>query len=862
MRVPLRAAVLALLAHPHLVGQKDVVRLGAVVFLAKAAHRTCRVAITARELGRWLGVHKSTIDHEVLPALRMAGLIAPIVVEEQDEPLVSYFRVMPLWEARGATGSPFHLQKPELATLLRFIEGLFAPGWGSASKTPPGLLAARQARGAATDRLALLLLALHARPDGRVPLTGGRLAQRMESYGRAVVTLARMLGCEVPSASLALRRLEKAELVVLTAGAVERLRVPAIAVAHRAAAASKHDGGAPSPEGTLEPPAPSPAPGSASLCEHCRGEEAGEAFPLEGDGWRQGSFEDLDMERFAGEATAHGVFHGQEAMELAGQTLDWLPEGGSETAHFHADHAPGAELPHHPADHCGFSGEAVGGGGDLPKRAGTREESSPGQPPVPAQSADRGAARSPLRGEKPDQSSSRGHVDHPAASGVLEAWRSVSGGPPPVWATVPKQLADVLRPVEMIWGRLDRMGTRWRVEQAVRAELEALRGVFGPGVDAERILKRRLGRRVADQGEKVVVDPAGWLIRWALPRRATCPDARCDDGRRMDTGGDCEACGMLHVDRRALRQRAAEQVAARLGVSVSDRLPRAAFEEALRQEWQRQGWLRAAQHERDAEARRAREAAQAARRAELEAAEAARRELPCAGCGRERAAGLCGICADARVVEESVGEAAEIAVAAWAHDLDAERRLLIARKTETQVRAEVEASTQRGRAEGAFVETVSLMGKLAAELALAQVRRRALGHLAWTDEARAEAESAYAAQMRRRHLFNTRADAQEAAQEASRAARWRTAEYLLRTRLGALRARPARVKEERATDPYIQQADSVRAQLRHTPPATDADRGASRHGETGLKATAGCAAEDPYAAGAARARAALAGARA
>lgn len=58
---------------------------------------------------------------------------------------------------------------------------------------------------------------------------------------------------------------------------------------------------------------------------------------------------------------------------------------------------------------------------------------------------------------------------------------------------------------------------------------------------------------------------------------------------------------------------------------------------------------------------------------------------------------------------------------------------------------------------------MSLMGKLAAELAVAEVQRRALGHLAWTDEARAEAESAYAAQMRRRHLFDTRAEAEEAA---------------------------------------------------------------------------------------------------
>ncbi|MGW1290329.1 hypothetical protein ACWD4N_43730, partial [Streptomyces sp. NPDC002586] len=371
----------------------------------------------------------------------------------------------------------------------------------------------------------------------------------------------------------------------------------------------------------------------------------------------------------------------------------------------------------------------------------------------------------------------------------------------------------MLRPVDMVWGRLDRVGARLRVQQAVKAELGAIRGVFGPGVDAERILCSRLRRRVAEQGDRPVQDPVGWLIGRALRRRSVCPDLRCDDGLRMDTGASCQACRLLHEDRRVLRHQAAVQVADRLGTSPAARLPRREVEAEIRQKWERQGWLKAVQRERDAEVRRARAQAQARRRAELKQQEEVRLAQSCQECGREQAAGLCGICANARRVEELVAEAVELEVAAWGDpSVDGPERF--ARQAGRLVRAEAEQSMQRGRGDGAFDVTVSLMGKLAAELAVGELRRRALGHLACTQEARAEEASAYAAQMRRRHLFDTGSEAEEAAREAGRAARCRTAEYLLRTRLGTLRARQARGQEEPVRSPYAEQADCVRAQLR------------------------------------------------
>ncbi|MDT0616532.1 hypothetical protein RM812_41340, partial [Streptomyces sp. DSM 40712] len=166
MRFRLLTAVRALLTDGRIADRKDVVRVSALVLMAKASRGTCRVEITARELGRWLGVSESTVDHEVLPVLREVEAVSARVLRGDDGlPTGVEYRVEPLWEARGDAGAPLALSKVELATLLRFIEGLFAPGWGEQCATPPGLLVERRGRGAASDRLALVLLALHARPD-------------------------------------------------------------------------------------------------------------------------------------------------------------------------------------------------------------------------------------------------------------------------------------------------------------------------------------------------------------------------------------------------------------------------------------------------------------------------------------------------------------------------------------------------------------------------------------------------------------------------------------------------------------------------------------------------------------------------
>lgn len=134
MRFRLLTALRALLADPRLGGRKDVVRLGNVVLMAKASHGRCRVETTARELGRWLGVSESTVDHEVLSVLREVDAVAARVLRGDDGlPTGVEYRVEALWKARHDVGAPLALSKPELATLLRFLEALFAPGWGSSA---------------------------------------------------------------------------------------------------------------------------------------------------------------------------------------------------------------------------------------------------------------------------------------------------------------------------------------------------------------------------------------------------------------------------------------------------------------------------------------------------------------------------------------------------------------------------------------------------------------------------------------------------------------------------------------------------------------------------------------------------------
>ncbi|MFI8008333.1 hypothetical protein [Streptomyces sp. NPDC086010] len=808
MQFRLLAAVRALLADPRLVGRKDVVRLGTLALMAKARFGTCRVEMTARELGRWLGVSESTIDHEVLGVLREVDAVAARVLRGDDGlPTGVEYRVEALWEARNNIGAPLGLSKAELATLLRFLEGLFAPGWGEQCATPPGLLVKRRGRGAATDRLALVLLALHARPDGRVPLIGGPLAKTVARHGRAAVTLARMLGCSVPVAATVLDRLAAAEAVTVASG---RLVVPAVAMAHGSVAPVRD-------AAELESAASvDPAPtDDAARCVQCAGHEEADVLVVEGDGWRQLSWDDLEGgEEGSGTAprdlddVGGGLFAGQEVFETF--------EASRAAADPHTHHAVVAVVRSESAGGLGFSGEAASGYCRQPLRAcegGNSPVSEDGlQGDVTV--IDRGAG--PLRGEKPDLLLAGGESGSLAAASTLEAWRDASGGPPPVWAQVPKRLERALEPVAMVWGRLDRLTTRQYVTRMVQARLGEISGACGPQVDAERILRERLKRRLTEQCSEPITDPVGWLIGRALPRRALCPDGRCDDGRRMDTQADCAACQMLVLDGRARRSRAFAKATTALAGGRVDRL---AFETELNACWQREAAAAALRREQVLQERHARDRAWAEKRARHEAREAARQAVACTMCGKPETAGLCGRCRDERRVEELVGEAIDLAVATSGTAGEA-YRLDAVHRAERDMRGAVDQAVTdlRAAGSGVFPESMALAARLAAELQLSALRRQAVNRFAYQPSAQAEYEKVSATEIRRSHLHDSLDEAREAAEEAARRARFNTAHALLNDRLRTLHAARSTAEADAEPDRYAQAAAQVRGLIRPAPP--------------------------------------------
>lgn len=810
MRSRLRLAVRTLLADRRIVDRKDVVRVAALVLTAKAGFGSCRVESTARELGRWVGVSESTIDHEVLGVLRDTDAVAARVLRGGDGlPTGVEYRVEALWEARSDVGAPLALSKVELATLLRFVEALFAPGWGEACETPPGLLAKRRGRGAASDRLALVLLALNARPDGRVPLVGGPLAKSVARFGRAAVTLARMLGCRVQVAAVILGRLVEAGAVT---GGSKRLVVPAVAAAHGAAAAAPDVVG-------LEGSAPVDAvpAGDVVGCTRCsRLDEVGAELVVEGDGWRQLSWDDLEGVE-GGSRTAPRDPEDVDGDLFAGQTVFETLEASRVAAGPHTDHAVVADVDSEGAGGVGFSGEAASGSCRLPERAGAGEDS-----PAP-EAAARGAATAvgggadPLRGENPDLLFVEGEAGSLAAEASLEAWRGVSGGPPPVWAQVPRGLEQVLEPVAMVWGRLDRLATRQLVAKAVRARLGEIAASCGPEVDAGRILRERLHRRVREQGAVQVNDPVGWLIGRALPRRALCPDLRCDDGRRMDTGGDCPACQMLVLDGRALRGRALTKATAVAG----GRVDRPVFEAELNACWRVEAATAAVARERAVREQHARELVWAQQQAQYAAQEAARQSLACSVCGELEAAGLCGRCRDERCVEELVAEAVDVAVAAWGMGSEAHRLDVVCR-TERDMRGAVDqaVASQRAAGESGFAQSVAvaLAARVTAELQLGELRRRAVAHFACQGAAQTEFEKVYATEVQRWHLYDSVEEAREGAEEAAQRARFNTAHTLLKDRVRALRAARAEQGPEAEPGWYSRAADRARALMRLAAP--------------------------------------------
>lgn len=242
MRARLLAAVRALVTSPALAGASDGARLASVVLTAKSKVRDdYQASIWAAELGRWLGVSQSTVAHTVLPELRGAGLLGSNVATNAFGHATGLeCWVIPMYRAQKA-GDRRHalaLSRSELAVLLSLIEVLFGPGWTPKDKAPvpAGLLAGRTGRGAATDRLGLLLMVLTTGSAGWLQLCPGSVDT---DRGRPAATVARLLGCTAAAGAKVLKRLQKhgvAELVRQETGAGlharSRVRLVPVADAH------------------------------------------------------------------------------------------------------------------------------------------------------------------------------------------------------------------------------------------------------------------------------------------------------------------------------------------------------------------------------------------------------------------------------------------------------------------------------------------------------------------------------------------------------------------------------------------------------------------------------------------------------
>ena len=775
----LGGAVRALLDVAGLDGATDAVRLAVLVLAARTPSKTGVVEIRTGELGRWLGLSESYMASAVVPGLRRSGVVSVETAEGeygQDDGLVC--RVLPLWAAQDVAGHPLNLAKKEYATLLRLLEAVMAPGWAhrDGRVTPAGLIGTRTGRGAATDRLALLLLVLEARETGRVRQCGGTVDSRR---GRAAATVSRLLGCTAAAGERVLERLEDRELVLRVrlrtgSGLVNRSRlmVPAVAAAH-----------------------------GRTVANDVR-EDRTEALEPE--------FSDPDVA--AGPGQVPSLETESQVNGLAVTAVTDVAEPDVAAA-LHTDH-PHLVAPVVPLQLSGgFSGEARGGSGELPDRACVREDLAVDAADCLAKPAPPVAGGGPLRGEQPIKSPVGADGRRPAGAEAGGRAKVVGGGKAQQLRRVglpdDLHLRVALGPVAGLWERL----SGWQqdqVETAAKAELSRLKGVGIRPERAPQMLAARLSDRLDETGGEALVDrPYPWLTRRGLVQRAACSDRRCDDGIRLDTGGECENCGnVLHV-RRAHRARIAAEIDRALpGLGDGER--RQVLETRLREqaavEAEDFAWRREQAREQQARLDAARAAAE--QRAEREraaaaAAEAVRQAAPCGDCGRERAAGLCEACGYRRQTEALIAEAGLVA-AAWNADLDDATDVAV---VAAHVRASLEADIAANReeflrivdpadlaAEPLAAETAFAFGALqTVQLAAPEYRRCALAALARSAEAETEARRAYTTEQNRRwYRANPNgADAVAAATQAADTARERAAQYLLAARLDKLRDQAA-----------------------------------------------------------------------
>jgi hypothetical protein len=765
----LYTAVRALRADARLQGLTHTQLLAVLVLMAKTNHLSGEVRTTARELGRWLGVSESSVDHDVFPDLVAAKAVRTQVVTAPSGRVEGVScRVEPLWEVRGSYGAPLALTKKEFAVLLRLVEALFAPGWAN-SDTEPGLLADRQGKGAATDRLALLLLVLECREDGTVPLVGGTV---VEGRGRGAATLARVLGGSVSGASKVLGRLRQWDVVATPLRPArtgmrgkQLLVVPAVAAAlaevkglalHREVALA---------EGVPGPAAP---PACAGCVDAGSAGEGHEGLLLEGEGWRQESFEDVLEEN--PDAAPRDLEYGTDD-ECAGQhstdeaEVGVKPEipGSPAATSLHAQHAGVAELGDVSAGDSGFSGSAVGGGGDLPERVRTREDAAGS-----STSRAGGAEGGPLRGERRDQFRKG---EGKASSGAVAFRRP---------ASVPEDLGEALAPVARLWALVGRSSTRAWLADMVRSEVGRLRGLVGPEL-AQTVLAERLKRRLDGQGPWPVRDVAAWLLKRGLPQRPDCWSTLCDGGVRIDTRGDCESCQVLVGDRRGLRRAVADQVledrlSGRLvlpdrevGREVERRL-----QEAVRAEMVR----KAAARERAVAEQTVREASYEIKRRAAEEAKWARAAAPCADCGLPEASGLCLGCTERRGITAALADAVEFAVVVRFDPDDGSGTRTLWQDCARATQAALDARLGELREQGLNEAAVAFSGRRLIEELRDRRRHAVLVWLGQQEEAEQAARMAASA-LRRKQFHPETAEAIDAVREAGEAARRRVAERWL-----------------------------------------------------------------------------------
>lgn len=811
MRTRLQAALDALLSDRAVRGRQDAERLATVVLLAKAPVGSSTLLLRAGEMARWLGFSESYVDHRVLPALRASGAVETSV-KKNSEGYVSglEWELLPLTTALDGRGSPLMLNKSEAATLLRLCERLFGPGWAPVDKpaTPAGLLGERRGRGAATARLALLHLALQARADGSVRLVGGAVKQ---GHRRVGATVGRLLGCPVEDAEQVLDDMVAEGVVEVHAsspgsGAGERLVIPAVAAAHRRARGSELSlVGSGLGEGVHE------GASDTSGCAVC-GAAGGASSDapqtvLKGDGWVQEGFDVVD-EGFSRGAV--GALRDQDSL-AASQTHADMPsdqgkrsplEGGREAAAgalHHAPHAPVVEISGSLSLSRGFSGEADRDCGGLPEPADAGED-QPGPDTVVEETVP-GGQGGPLRGEQ--QEEVRGELGVPAT----QERASVAG--PAVFvrpASLPAGLEAVLAPVRSVWERIARVSTQRHVATAVRIQLDAVRGIVG-SEHAEEILAERLERRLEQQMGRPVSNSVGWLLGRGLPQRQWCWSQMCDEGQRMDTGGECPSCQVLAGDSRALRTRITAEVEQEMPRAAAQ-VVRAEVEKRLHAAVMSKAAAQAVRRERQLAERQARERVIAQRRAEFAATEEARRAAPCAACGMPDAAGLCPVCTWRQAAERALAEAVDLAVMARVDLTDPAVVAEATARCAADTQALLEQQLDRLRAEGAEEVALGFAAREIAEKIRDQRRESLHDRLMRSTEAQAEADRAYATELRT-HRHPGRAPAETAAERAADEALLRAVEVLRAERARQLQA----VRGERPTGPASTDWQSRFAQL-------------------------------------------------